>query len=343
MLKTNWEKIRDQELDRSLFEKRAHILSHIREFFVAAEFVEVETPLVVKHPGTEPYLNLFKTQFIQNEKAEPGYLITSPELQMKKLLAAGFTKIFQISKSFRNGETGGNLHNPEFTIMEWYRTNADYFDIMRDTEALIKFILKKQRCPHPHRYQNKTINLQAAWDRKKVNDLFIEYLNLDLNTCKTPESFHRAAQARGFEFPQTYLWNDIFYHLFLTRIEPYLGIETPVFVYDYPAAQAALCRPADSDPFWAERFELYIGGIELSNAFSELIDAQLVEKNFQQDLILRKDLGKDLYPYDQDFVKAMRENLPPCAGIALGIDRLLMLLLDQPAIENVILFPFSNL
>lgn len=261
---------------------------------------------------------------------------------MKKILAAGFSKIFQIGRSFRNGEWGGPTHNPEFAMLEWYRQPGDYLQIMQDTEDLILFVLKKLKRSFLLEYQGLKIDLTPPWPRQTVRELFQQSLQIDLNEYQDLQKFKTWAIKKGHHVTDNYEWNDIFFAVFLQAIEPNLAQTRPLFLYQYPATQAALCRPCAEDSFWAERFELYIGGIELCNAFSELTNPKQVRRNFETDLKLRQKLGKKTFDYDRDFVEAMGA-LKNCGGNALGIDRLVMLLLNQVDLQNVLFFPFRDL
>ncbi len=307
----------------------------IRNFFNKEHFVEVQTPILNKIPGMEPHLIPFETQFTNKTKL---YLNTSPELQMKKLLANGFDKIFNITKVFRNGEIGGPLHSPEFTMLEWYRKNANYKDIMDDCENLIISL-----CPSKTiNYQNNQINLEKPWKRISTNDLFIKHCDINLLENKDFNTFKETAIAKNYDINGCNSWDDIFFKIFLNHIEKKLGFEKPTIVYDYPSSQAALAQKRKSEPFFAERFELYIAGVELANAFSELIDANEQRERLIEEQKLRKNLNKTVFDIDEEFLASLESITEPCSGIALGIDRLLMILLNKTDIKDVLLFPLEN-
>ncbi|PIR55377.1 EF-P lysine aminoacylase GenX [Candidatus Peregrinibacteria bacterium CG10_big_fil_rev_8_21_14_0_10_36_19] len=307
--------------DKETIKKRAFYTQKIRDFFNAQNFTEVETPIMVTIPGMEPHLTPFETQFTDQTKL---YLNHSPELQMKKLLAQGFGNIFNITKVFRNGEIGGNTHNPEFTMIEWYRENANYQNIMEDCEKLISSLAPEIT------YQGNKIDLKSPWPRKSVQELFKEYCQIDL-TSEDPFKNHDTSGC--------HTWDDKFFKVFLNEIEPHLGKNKPLIVYDYPSSQAALAKKSTKNPFFAERFELYIAGIELANAFSELTDAQEQRDRLKQEQQERKELKKTVFPIDEEFLHSLESIQFPCAGIALGLDRLLMLLMDKKSINEVLLFP----
>ena len=284
----------------------------IRDFFTNNNFTEVETPIMTPMPGMEPHLTPFETTLHTPTKNHPLYLNTSPELQMKKLLSQDFGNIFNITKVFRDTEINGSQHNPEFTMIEWYRENANYKDIMTDCENLITKIAPK----------DFHIDLTTPWPRMTTSELFKKHLNMD-----------------NIED----LDDDTYFELFLNKIEPNLPKDRPIFIYDYPVSQAALAKKSDKNPHFAERFELYIDRIELANAFSELIDAKEQRARLQEEQALRKKLNKTVFPIDEEFLLSLESIKTPCAGIALGLDRLLMLLPGLKSIEDLLLFPLNQM
>ncbi len=330
----NWQLIRDKILPKDIFLKRARIFDLIREWFKKEGFLEVETPLMVKHPGMEPHLNLFSSEFVSEDKKyrEKRYLHTSPEYAMKKLLGAGFEKIFQITKVFRNGEVG-RPHNPEFTMMEWYRAHADYRDIMKDTEDIIRYAAKALGV--------RNDLLENPWEKLSVDEAFQRYAEVDLKKLQTVDSLRELALKKGYELKDSFDWDDLFFLIMLNEVEPKLGRKKPVFLYDYPATQAALSKKKSDDPFWAERFELYIDGLELCNAFSELVDTDEQRLRLGMDQEFRRKMGKEVFPIDEDFLEAL-STMPDSGGNALGIDRLAMVLLEKKSIEEVLLFPWGD-
>jgi len=328
-----------------LSKKISQFHKKIRTFLTNKKFLEVSTPIMVPIPGMEPHLTPFETKlslpgiFESHQRTITLYLHTSPELQMKKLLGEGFGNIFQITKTFRNMELGGNLHNPEFTMIEWYRKNANYFDIMKDCENLITHLTGKESLT----YQKQKISLKKPWPRISVNELFVRNCGIDLNENKTFATFKKTATQKNLDINHCRDWDEIFFKIFLNYIEPNLPKDRPIFVYDYPASQAALAKILKKNPFFAERFELYIGGIEIANAFSELLDAKEQRKRLIYEQKVRKKLKKTVFDIDEEFLARLESISRPCAGIALGLDRLFMLLLDKKSIEEVILFPVTQM
>lgn len=316
----------------NISKQRSQIYKQIRNFFNKNDFTEVETPILVKIPGMEPHLTPFETTFINGKKL---YLNTSPELQMKKLLGAGFGNIYQLTKVFRNGETGGPLHNPEFTMLEWYRENADYKKLMEDCENLIIELAKTMN--------SKTSDFEKPWPKKSINELFIEHCKINLLKNKKIKKFQTTAKNLNYNINGCHTWDDLFFKIFLNEVEPKLPKNKPIFVYDYPASQAALAKIKSGEPFFAERFELYINGIEIANAFSELIDAKEQRERLKSEQKLRKKLKKTVFDIDEEFLAGLESIKLPCAGIALGVDRLIMVLLNKKYIDDVLLFPLNKI
>lgn len=366
---------RAMQCDKTTAKNRSSLIQKIRDFFVHADFLEVETPIMTPIPGMEPHLTPFESRLnfpsVSNSKTAdlPVYLNTSPELQMKKLLgatlpdgsSAGFDKIFNITKVFRNGEMDGPLHNPEFTMIEWYRKNADYKDLMKDCEDLVLELVKINRLKtigtdetqnyiaisqiaSALTYQSSPIDLSTPWPRFTTNELFIKYCELNLLENQDFDTFKKNAEAKNFDTNGCENWDDIYFKIFLNNIEPELTkLNQPIFIYDYPASQAALAKRSASNKFFAERFELYIKGIELANAFSELTDSKEQRARLIEEQNLRKTMGKTILPIDEEFLSALDRITVPTAGIALGLDRLIMLLLDKKSIEEVMLFPMNKM
>ncbi len=327
--------------NKNIAEKRAKLLQKTRDFFNKKNFLEVETAILTPTHDPAETLTPFETKFISQEnKKTPLYLNTSPELQMKKLLGANLKNIYTITKVFRNGELGGGRHNPEFTMLEWYRENADYKKIMEDSENLIIFLNNNSQKLN---YQNFKINLKKPWPRISIHELFLKECKIDLLKNKDFKTFAKTAQKKGHSIQACKNWDDIFYKIFLNEIEPNLGKIQPVFVYDYPSSQAALAKKKKENPFWAERFELYIAGHELCNAYSELTDANEQRKRFESQNKTRKKLGKTVFHIDEDFLAGLESITQPVSGNALGLDRLFMVLLNQKNIEDVILFPLEKM
>ncbi len=336
---STWKELRDNPRLYTIFATRSAIIQLIRQFFWSNDFLETDTPVAVRLPGQEPYLNPIPLVFHEpNGAAHSFFLHTSPEFGLKKLLGAGFPKIFSITKCFRDFEDVGethSTHNTEFTMMEWYRAPGTLEEIMDDTEKLFKYVgrhLKKDALA----YQGKKFNLHETWDRVTMRELWHNYLGVELNDHLTLESLQKLAKKRHHPFALTDEYEDLFFKIFLNEIEPHLGKEKPLFVYDYPKRMCSLSRTSAQDERYAERFELYVGGLELANAFGELTDAAEQAKRLQEDHALRQKLGKTTWPVDPDFIAALDSGLPPAAGIALGIDRMIVLFTEARDLNEVI-------
>jgi len=328
--------------------QQAKILDLIRNFFKKRGFLEVQTPILTKDISTEPYIDPVPVKFSDDKnKIYHGYLITSPEYSLKKLLALGFDKIFEITKAFRQKEAFGGLHNPEFTLLEWYRTQANYHQVMKDTEELVCYLVKKLYHHLYLFYQGKKIDVSLPWPRISVKQAFKKYAGINLDKTKNLKYFKKIIKQKGYRIdPATSggtSWNDLFYLIFLNEIEPQLPKDRAIILYDYPLAQAALAKRKNKKSFYAERFEVYIGGMEICNAFSELLDWREQLKRLKEDQRLRKRLHKEKISIDKTFIQALKSGILPSSGNALGIDRLQMLLLDIKDIDELLLFPAKQM
>ncbi len=293
---------------RQALVERGAIFGRIREFFQGKGYLEVETPFRIPAPAPEAQIDAIPSS--------GWFLQTSPELCMKRMLAAGYPRIFQICRCWRNGERGAR-HLSEFTMLEWYRAEADYLVLMEETEALVKHAAAADSIS----YRGDRIELSGPWERITVADAFLRYAGTSM----------WQALAEG-----------TFDELMVERIEPNLGLARPTFIYDYPASCSALARLKPSDPTVAERFELYIGGLEIANAFSELIDPVEQRARFVAEAAERAAQEKTAYPMPEKFLAALDE-MPEAAGIALGLDRLVMVLLDAASIDDVVAFTTEEL
>ena len=316
--------------------RRAKIVQEIRRFFAGEGFVEIETPYVVPSPGMEPHLSaleVFRTG--PDGSRRKRYLHTSPEYAMKKLLAQGWEKIFQICRVFRDGEFG-KTHQMEFTMLEWYRAQADYRRIMEDCERLLAHLAEAVwHCPEGN-YQGQGIDLSIPAERMPVSVAMCNYGKVDIVRNTESRSLLAEARSKGYRFGPSadYSYEEVFFKVFLEAVEPRLGVPKPILLYDYPAPMAALARLKPGNSLWAERFELYVAGMELANAFSELIDPDEQRKRFVEEQQARSARGAPVYPIDEGLLQALGR-MPPSAGIALGVDRLVMLFCDAGTIQEV--------
>ena len=338
---------------------REHVIKQIRLFFDKRNFHEVETPILIRHPPAESYLDVFETVLLdRNRKPTKTYLSTSPEVALKKCMVAGIGNCFALTKSFRNTEVGDRLHNPEFTILEWYQAGATYVDIMEECEHLILHLLKTVSLDHnkakPHRqglalnsqalsYQDNYIDLAPPWKRLSVKNAFWDFAHIDLEEFLNIKNARVIAKSKGYAVAKNNTWEEFYNQIFLNEIEPHIGKTKPVFLYDFPKAVGALAKTKRDDPRYVERFELYIAGLEIADCYTELTDWKEQRKRFNKEMKEIKRLGKISYNYDRDFIEALRAGLPPCAGIAMGVDRLLMLLMNTTNIKDAMLFPIEEL
>ncbi|WP_300667957.1 EF-P lysine aminoacylase EpmA [Desulfoluna sp.] len=288
--------------------RRAEVTASVRRFFMARGYLEVETPLCVPAPIPEAHIDPLE--------AGSGYLQASPELCMKRLLAAGAGPIFQITKAFRKGERGAK-HIPEMTLLEWYTPFADYESLMEDCRGLFLAIARDLGLGESLDVKGKTIHLDRPWRRLTVKEAYALYGSLPVEEALAQDHFD---EVMGLE------------------VEPRLCGDTPVLLCDYPTPMAALAKRKSSDPSVAERFELYVEGLELANGFTELTDAVEQRQRFEDEVALRKNLRKSTWPLPEKFLTDLSQ-MPPAAGIALGMDRLAMLFCGTDTIDDVLAFP----
>ncbi len=335
---------------------RSQIVKLIRAWFDERGYAEMHTPRLVGLPGQEPHLEPMWTDVKvpsaecrvgSVENSELGTrncelsaaLITSPEYAMKRLLAEGMEKIYDLGPCFRNSEPWDGTHDPEFLMLEWYRKGATLSDLMDDTEDMVMSVAREFRASPP--------SLARSWRRVTVEQAFREYLNVELTPLLGDiEGMKKLATSLDQIVDANDSWDDLFFKIFLTHIEPKIsppyeggvGVGQPVFLYRYPVSMAALARPCQDDPRYAERVELFVGGLELANGFAELTDATEQRKRFEEERSLRKKLGKKTWPIDEQFLEALPK-MGNAVGIAFGVDRFVMLLTGAKSINDVI--PFS--
>jgi lysyl-tRNA synthetase class 2 len=288
---------------RQTLTERARIIQNIRSFFIDRGYLEVETPHRIPANAPEPHITAVASGACA--------LHTSPELAMKRMLAAGYEQLFQICRVWREGERG-QFHLPEFTMLEWYRTGIDYHALMNECMELLFVLVPEGKLCRAGR----TIDLTMPWQKLTVAEAFTRYASVDLN---------QALASDGFE------------EILTSEVEPHLGKEKPTFLIEYPSSLAALARTKAGEPQVAERFELYIDGLELANAFSELTDAKEQRRRFEEDEELRRTAGKTPYPLPEKFLAELA-TMPEAAGIALGLDRLIMLITEAKKIDDVVAF-----
>ncbi len=333
---SNWSELKDNPRLKEIYETRLQILRLIREFFWSENFVEAETPIALRLPGQEPYLNPMPIEFLDSRlESHRFYLRTSPEYALKKLLATGYEKIFEIGKCFRNEENFGGAHNPEFTMIEWYRAPGTYVDFMDDTEKLFKYVGEKLSITKL-KYKEYKIDLALPWQRISVKDLWQRYIGVNLDNYLELPPLRKLTSDLGYQVNDNDAYEDLFYKIFLNKIESKLGIETPTFVCDYPAQMCSLSQKCQKNPRYAERAELYVGGLEIANGFGELVDAAVQRENLEKDKALRAHLNRPTWQVDPGFISALESGIKPAGGIALGVDRMVLLFTGARDINEVI-------
>ncbi|QBH95201.1 elongation factor P--(R)-beta-lysine ligase [Limnobaculum zhutongyuii] len=307
--------------------KRAKIVSEIRRFFSERGVLEVETPAMSQATVTDIHLFPFQTRFVGPGAADGMtlFLMTSPEFHMKRLLAAGSGPIYQMGKSFRN-EEAGRYHNPEFTMLEWYRPHFDMYRLMNEVDDLLQQILDCE-----------------ASEVVSYQQIFIRHLEIDPLSADKPQLRAAAAKLDMEELANREEDRDtLLQMLFAFGVEPHIGQEKPTFVYHFPASQAALAEISSEDHRVAERFEVYYKGVELANGFRELTDAGEQRQRFEQENRKREARGLPIHPIDENFLAALTYGMPECAGVALGVDRLIMIALSAQSISEVMAFPVDR-
>ncbi len=322
---------------------RGRITAAVRAHFAAQGFVEVECGALQVSPGNEAHLHAFATEALKPDGATaPFYLHTSPEFSCKKLLAAGETKIFDFARVFRNRERGA-LHAPEFTMLEWYRAGAPYRDVQDDCLALLRLAADTTGA-RTFSYRDRVCDPHATPQRLTVAEAFTYHAGIELmaTLSDTGEGDRDAlavkARRAGFDVAENDNWADIFSKILVARVEPKLGIGAPTLLCEYPRCEAALARATAHDARVAERFELYVCGVELANGFGELTDAAEQRARFEREMDEKERVYGTRYPLDEDFLTALAQ-MPEASGVALGFDRLVMLATGSRRVDDVLWTP----
>jgi lysyl-tRNA synthetase class 2 len=335
---------RERHADRRpLLLARSRLRNALSRRFEQKGFTEVECGALVASPGNEAHLHAFETELRSTAgEGRRVYLHTSPEFACKKLLAAGETKIFDFAPVFRNRERGA-LHAPEFTMLEWYRAHEPYSAVIEDCLDILRLAAEVTERPS-FSFKGRVCDPRAGAERLTVAQAFATHAGIDLlSTLSTAGAGNRdalaeAARGADFEIAGNDNWADIFSKILVARIEPRLGIGAPTVLYEYPRCEAALARATEHDPRVAERFELYVSGIELANGFGELTDAVEQRMRFEAEMDEKQRIYGERYPLDEDFLEALAQ-MPPASGVALGFDRLVMLAVGARSIDDVLWTP----
>jgi lysyl-tRNA synthetase class 2 len=320
-----------------LWKRRFQIERLIREFFWSLHYTETRTPLLVESPGMEPHL---KPMQMKRESGKPEvFLPTSPEFAMKKLLARGLERIFQICPAFRD-EPNSPEHHPEFTMLEFYEAHLPLDGLQNRVESLFQHLTLSLHGLPEFTFRGRRFRTDRPWRRIRVVDAFQDKVGIDLRTHTDSMALHRVCERHGLPSESTESWDDLYFKLWLNLVEPALPENELFFVTHYPLSQSSLCNPiADETGFlWANRFEAYAGRIELGNAFDELRDPEKQRRNFEKDQRIRKEAYGDRFPaspIDEEFIRSI-SLMPPVSGIAMGVDRLCMILLDARTIDEIL-------
>jgi elongation factor P--(R)-beta-lysine ligase len=318
--------------DRKLnIENRAKMNSVVRQFFVDREYLEVETPRFVRSPDIEPTLSHLETSVttLEGRKLD-GAMITSPEYALKKLVSPEISKVFEIARVFRNGEPLDSLHSAEFTMLEWYRLGSSFKEGIEETKKFIEYVANS------FEYELK------PWRIVTVEELFREHCGIESLGEPSVELYQGALKAHDLDFDPSDTISDLFQRLFLNLVQKHIdSLPNPVIVAYYPRHEATLAKINDDG--FAERFEIYISGVELCNAYGELTDAVEQRSRFEVELEERRKLGKREFPIDDELIAALEKIDQPMFGIALGLDRLIMVMTGAKSLDDVILFSTNNL
>lgn len=320
-------------------ETRQKIIQLIRKYFLENKFVEVEVPIILPKLPLEPNLYSMETKWKFRDKS--FYLITSPESSLKKIIAKKPANYFCISKVFRDLEDIGPSHNLEFSMLEWYEMEKSYKDIADTTEKLITFINRHLNRNQKLKYQGKKIDLTSPWEKISMKDMFLQYAGMKLEENLTREEIFKTAKQKGYTVDETTEWEPIFNQIFINEVEPKLPKNRPIIIFDFPSLISPLCRKCANGPGFSERFEFYIGGMELGNGYGEERGSEKLKKAFRDEEKFREENKLPKHEIDFEFADAC-EKMPECAGIGVGIERLAMLFCDTTKIEDVLYFPTNQ-
>lgn len=319
----NWEVIR----------KRSEINNKLRTFFKEKNYLEVETPLLSPDLIPESSIEIFKTEMNNPYKGKANlYLIPSPEVWMKKLLSQGSGDIFQICRSFRNSEQSGKHHNPEFTMLEWYKTGCSYMENISETEKLFGYLTDA----------NSPADLRPPFKRMSMEEAFQKYAGFSLENNYSLKKLRKALKAVNLDFDENDSWEVLFNRAFLQLVEPSLPKEQPLVLYNYPAKIKTLAKDL-AQTIWSERWELYVRGMELANCYTEEKNPGKIKKYYEEEQELKNSISTQPHTVDESYHEYFGPDFPDCSGVAMGVDRLIMLLTGEDSIEGVILFHLNDI
>ena len=315
-------------MDLGLLKQRAEIITGIRNFFIEEGYLEVDTPLLAEHLIPESTIDLFSSTFRSlGGKDHDLYLIPSPEVWMKILLSQGVGSMFQICRCFRNCEPTEGIHNPEFTMLEWYTVDHSYMDSLEVTEELFSAFSGKGYSPV----------VEKPFIRFSMAEAFREFGSVDLEKSLDDNTMRETSLGLGLQVNEIDTWEEMFHNVLVSLVEPEIPKERPVVLYDYPARIPTLSKRKPGTP-WCERWELYLRGVEMANCFTEETDSELVKKFFETEMRERR--KKDMpVPSDLSYADIFAGDFPACSGVAIGVDRLIMVLLGKKDLTAVVPFP----
>ena len=315
------------------YKKLLQVKNSIKNYFDSHGYLELDLPVMSPALIPESYIEIFKTQFNFFDKKHDFYLTSSPELFMKRLIAKGLGNCYYLGKAFRNSEPHSEKHSPEFIILEFYKVPASYLDVEAEMLGLLQFLGKNLHNSQTFSYQGQKVSLEK-FERLLVVQAFQKYADINEKTLLDEKAFIKAAEAKGYNTINS-TYEDMFSQMYTQEIEPKLGMNGyPTIIYDYPIAFAPLCKP-NPDGKTAQRFELYIAGVELGNCYNELTDWKILEERFKREENLRKQKNMILHETDYGFIEAMKTEIPPYSGIAVGVERLAMLFAEVPSIDKL--------
>src|SRR3989344_1844335 len=315
------------------YKKLLQVKNSIKNYFDSHGYLELELPVMSPVLIPESYIEIFKTQFNYFDRRENLYLTSSPELFMKRLIASGLGNCYYLGKAFRNGEPHSEKHSPEFIILEFYKVPASYLDVEAEMLGLLQFLGKNLHNSQAFSYQGQKVSLEK-FERLSVVQACQKYADINEKTLLDEKAFIKAAEAKGYNTINS-TYEDLFSQIYTQEIESKLGMNGyPTIIYDYPIAFAPLCKP-NPDGKTAQRFELYIAGVELGNCYNELTDRKRLESRFKREENLRKQKNMILHEIDYGFIEAMKKKMPPYSGIAVGVERLAMVFAEVPSIDKL--------
>ncbi len=339
VMKSNWQRLLENPSDKGILAIRSSLLTAIRSFFTQRCYLEFESPLLTPYPTLDNNIDSIVCRVrTPDGRLRTGYLHTSPEHAMKKVLSYGSGSLYYLGKVFRDNELTA-FHNPEFTMAEWYKIPGQLDEILEETQELVCSIAETVFGTLHFKFGTSLCDLTPPWPRIPVPELFRHHYGISKAELRDPDILAACVRENRFHYNENDDWETLFHRLFMERIEPSLASEGPSFLVDYPVEVGLMAKQKEGDPGYVDRAELYIAGIEMANGYSELTDSEEQYRRFQAQAAVKHAAGFRDYSVDFELLESLK-SLSPCAGMALGVDRLLMFLLNKSHIRDVILFPY---